>query len=414
MVGTVFLTRSPQTPPSPICQHLGHMSLPEEARIETLLMHLGEEEKVLGSVVPPIFQNSLFVFEEWQGLSDAFAAEHLGKKGVHAYSRHTNPTNELIEAKVAAMEGTEDAKFFVSGMAAITAAVMSCVRAGSHVVYIDTVYGPAKRLFEEYLPRFGVSATAVSGLCPDELFDAVRPETHLIYLESPSSFVMRLQDLRAIATEARARGISTVIDNSYASPLFQQPHRLGIDLVVHSASKYLGGHSDVVAGVVAGSKQRLIQLGVDEGQLLGATLPPFPAWLILRAMRTLPLRMKQHQETGNQVAAWLAERPEVEEVLHVGLPSFPQRELFRAQMSGSGALLSFVPKCRDDAKIRACIQSLELFQIGVSWGGYESLVVYFWMQPMGWVEKRPVIRIYCGLEHPDDLMRDLERGLAML
>lgn len=381
---------------------------------DTIIQHLGEDRKFGGAVVRPIFQNSLYTFESCEDLVETFAHEVAGTPDKFAYGRHGHPNLELVECKLAAMEKTEAARVFCSGMAAISAAVLSCVQAGAHVVYVDTVYGPTRRLFEEFLPRFGVSSTAVSGLCTDEVFDACRPETKLIFLESPSSFVMRLQDLGEIAAEARRRGIVTAIDGSYATPLLQNPAELGIDLVLHSATKYLNGHSDVIAGVVCGSRERIVGLNRLEAPLLGALLPPFPAWLLLRGLRTLTVRMPRHAETANRLAAMLEEAPQVEQVFHVGSKSFGQNELFAKQMRGPGGLFSFVPKTRDMSKIHDFLCSLEMFQIGVSWGGFESLALAFEVPAIGWPEPKPVVRLFCGLENPDDLEADLRQALPKL
>ncbi|HXH59794.1 MAG TPA: aminotransferase class I/II-fold pyridoxal phosphate-dependent enzyme, partial [Fimbriimonadaceae bacterium] len=243
---------------------------------QTMLQHLGEDDHVLGAVVPPIFQNSLFVFDTWDEYRDAVEAQNdPGTPGGRCfYSRVNNPSLDLIGHKLAAMEGTECGRFFSSGMAAITACIMASCKAGSHVVCVDTCYGPTHGFLKDYLPRFGVETTFVVGNDPQEVFEAVRPETALIFLESPSSIVFRLQDLAAISAFAKSKGIRTAIDNTYSSPLYQQPTKMGIDYSIHTASKYLGGHSDLIAGAVACSTELMKELISNEGQYFGATLGP--------------------------------------------------------------------------------------------------------------------------------------------
>jgi cystathionine beta-lyase len=375
----------------------------------TKLQHVGEEEKILGAVVPPIFQNSLFLFES-QAEFDA-AARELGTTD-RFYSRVGNPTLEVVEKKLAMLEGTARAKVMGSGMAAISAAVFSCVEAGAHVVLPDTTYGPTLALLK-YLKKFGVSYTEVDGASPEEIFDAIRPETKLVYLESPSSLLFRLQDLAAIASECRARGIVTAIDNSYATPLYQKPHTLGIDLVLHTASKYLGGHSDLIGGVICGDAERMDRIVRDEVNLVGGVMAPLPAWLLLRGMRTLSVRVKQHEENANRVAAWVEQQPWVERVFHLGLPSFPQRELYLKQMKGSTGLFSFETKNQSSEAVIRFVDSLQIFGRGVSWGGFESLAVQVHVKAKALGGSRRLVRLHIGLEDPEDLIRDLTRAACL-
>ncbi len=379
-----------------------------ETHAETLIQHLGEESHILGAVVPPIFQNSLFIFDDWDEFRASFSYD--GETRFN-YSRITNPTLDLVERKIAALEKMERAKLFSSGMAAISAAIMSCVSQGDHVVCVDTVYGPTRTFLLDYLPKFGITTTMVDGRDPQEWIDATRPETKLFYLESPGSILFRLQDFRPICDFARSKGISTITDNSYATPLFQQPSTMGVDIVVHSASKYFGGHSDVIAGIVATSSERMLKMINGEVALFGGALAPFPAWLILRSLRTMPIRLRAHQETANTVATWVRNRPEILRVHHVGFDDFPQADLRDKQMSGSSGLFSFEPKFTEEIQVRKFCESLRVFRMGVSWGGHESLVVPTWQQPMDWDEAKWVVRLYCGLEHPDDLIADIRQAL---
>ncbi len=370
----------------------------------TLLQHLGEEEKIKGAVSPPVFLNSLFVFDNL----DDFVNPNRKLDGPEFYyTRVGNPSLTIVEKKIAALEKTDKAKVFGSGMAAITAAILACVEQGSHIVCVDTSYGPTREFLAVYLPKFGVTTTFVSGLDTDELIAAIRPETTLVILESPGSLIFRLQDFRAITTYCREKGIKTMTDNSYAAGVFQKPAELGVDIVCQTATKYLAGHSDLVAGVVAGSEEFIDTMTMREIQWLGSLLMPFGAWMLMRGMRTLKVRMKHAEEQGNAMCAWLKSQPWVDRVFHVGDPDFPQKALRDAQMTGSNSLLSFAPKDQSDEWTRAFIQGLEVFQLGVSWGGFESLSVPLDIEAIGYDGPKRVIRLYVGLEELEDLTADL-------
>jgi cystathionine beta-lyase len=377
-----------------------------------LLAHLGEEEHSKGAVIPPIYQNSLFVFETTEGLLGALEGSPLAKPD--HYSRLTNPTMDVVEKKIAALEGAEACKVVGSGMAAMSNAVMSTVREGSHVVLPDTTYGPVRKLVDQYLPKFGVTHTYVHGGDIDEIVNATRPETSLIYLESPTSALFRLQDVPAVAEFARSKGISTVIDNTYATPLFMRPIDMGIDIVCHSATKYMGGHSDITAGTISTTHERMEQMMRFEVGLFGNALHPMSAWLLNRGLRTMPLRLTRHEQTANEIAAWVETRPEVDVVHHVSLPSFRQRDLFLKTMKGSTGLFSFELKSADRATICRFCDALQVFQRGISWGGHESLVVPIHVKPADYDQPKWAIRLYCGLESVDMLKADLERGFAAL
>jgi cystathionine beta-lyase len=387
------------------------MPAPDDLAISTRLIHEGEDANAFRAVTNPIYQTSLFTFEHLDELLHCFTQPEVAPP--HHYSRLSNPTTDAAARKIAMLEGAEAAKMTATGQAAIALAVFANVRAGSHVVCPDTVYRPGRNLLD-YLGKFGVTTTLVDGRNPDEIRDAVRPETTLIYLESPSSIVFRLQDVRAVTSFARERGITTMIDNTYATPLNFQPLAHGVDVVCHSATKYFGGHSDLTAGVVASSRERMDRMTAAELDLVGSHLPPFPAWLVTRGLRTLPLRLRQHEATANTVAAWLEGRPEVERVHHLGLDSFPQRDLVLRDFRGTTGLFSFEPKRQDPDAVKAFVDALQLFARGVSWGGYESLVIAMPVQAIGLEGTRWFVRLFCGLEEPADLIRDLERALPHL
>jgi cystathionine beta-lyase len=387
------------------------MTLGPDYGPSTLIAHYGEDEKPHGAVVPPIFQNSLFVFEHVDDLLKAIMAPT--QTPPHHYSRLSNPTVDLAAQKIALLEGAEAGKVVGSGMGAIALAILSCVRQGSHVVCLETAYKPARNMLADLLPRFGVTHTLVDGRNTEEILDAVRPETSLIYLESPSSLAFYMQDVARITEYARERGIATILDNTYSTPLHFQPLAHGIDLVVHSGTKYLGGHSDITAGAIVGSQKRIDGLIQSELDIFGSHLAPFPAWLLTRGMRTLKVRLKYHEANANAVAGWLENREEIEQVYHLGLPSFGQRDLVEKYLSGTGGLFSFAPKTQDPEKIKAFCDALTLFGRGVSWGGFESLVICLPLAAKGF-DGRWVIRLYCGLEETEDLIHDLEAAMVHL
>jgi cystathionine beta-lyase len=378
----------------------------------TDLAHFGEDEKHLGAVIPPIYQNSLFTFETMEALHESMYGNPGGPP--HHYSRVSNPTLELLESKLAHFEGGEGCKVFAAGMTAVSVAIISAVKQGGHVVTVDGIYGPAKVLLTEYLAKFGVECTMVDGRDTQQVIDACRDNTTLIYLESPTSLTFRIQDVEAIAKFARSRGITTMIDSTYNTPIHMRPLDLGVDVVIHSLTKYYGGHSNCTAGAVIGSREYIKNLVSKEVLMMGALLGPFQAWLVTQGTRTVKIRLKQHEQTANQVAAWLEQQPEVKVVHHLGLPSYAQRELFQRSMSGSSGLFAFEAKTKDKAKVMDFCNRLKLFGRGISWGGFESLVVASFVQPVDYAEPEWFIRLFCGLEEPEDLMADISNALIAL
>jgi cystathionine beta-lyase len=394
--------------------------------IETICAHWGEDpSRFQGAVTPPIFQNSLFTSPDCETRAKTYALSPdegprvgAGIASAYDYTRVTNPTTEIAEAKIAALEQGDMARCFGSGMGAISAAILSCVKAGDHVVAVETIYGPTRQFLKGYLPRFGIETTLVEGSNPQDFADALQPNTTLIYLESPSSVVMKQQDLAAVAALAKERGIATIADNSWASPIFQNPIAFGIDLVVHSATKYLGGHSDIIAGVVIGAKERMTQLLWDEGCLLGAVLDPFASWLLLRGLRTLPIRMERHHQTTRQLANALLEHPKVANVFYPGLKNDPHPDLTHRQLRGTSGLLSIELKSQSREASYAFVNALRYFGIGCSWGGFESLALPMTVpaRMIGGSDDSThwVIRLHLGLESANDLWNDLEAALSRI
>ncbi|NRP89766.1 Cystathionine gamma-synthase [Ensifer adhaerens] len=316
------------------------------------------------AAVPPIYQTSLFLFDNYKELEDVFA----GRSKKPIYSRGDNPTVQLLERRIAEMEGAEEARAFASGMGAIAAAVLAFVGPGDRIVTVRHVYSDAFRFFEKVLKRFGVVVDYIDGTDTEAMIAAL-PGARLAYLENPTSMVFELQDLPVIAEAARRHGVVTIVDNSWATPLYQNPLALGIDLVIHAASKYLGGQSDTVAGLVAGSKAHIGRINSEIYPYTGAKLAPFEAWLVLRNLETLPFRMRHHHEAGLEVASWLDAHEDVTNVMHPALGEHIGKRTF----SGFGGLFSFEVSDRID--VANFVDALRLIRIGVSWGGPESLVV---------------------------------------
>jgi cystathionine beta-lyase/cystathionine gamma-synthase len=368
-----------------------------------------DENNAYDAVVPPIVQTSLFTFTDY----DDMVASYRGEKVRPIYTRGLNPTVRMFEEMLAKLEGAEDALGFASGMSAISSTVLSFVTPGDRIVAVRHVYPDAYRLFGTLLKRMNVEVTYVDGRDEAQVARAL-PGAKLFYMESPTSWVMETHDVAALATLARSHGVLSVIDNSWASPIFQQPIALGVDLVIHSASKYLGGHSDVVAGVVAGSKALIGRIRAEAYPYLGGKLSPFDAWLLIRGLRTLPIRMKAHERSAVEIARRLQAHGDVETVCYPGLANRVPPGL-----TGTSGLFSFI--VREGVNVRTFCNTLQLFKLGVSWGGHESLIVPGEVvlsqkaqpnsaQAFG-ISARSV-RLHIGLEGTEALWSDLEAAFA--
>ncbi len=393
----------------------------KKRELETKLAHLGEDRSEFsGAVVQPIFQNSLFTFEDWDEIDRAFD----DKIENPIYTRGQNPTVYLAEQKLADLAGGERAKLFASGMSAIAAAIMNSVDCGGHVVAVNNIYGPANNLLSVYLKqKMNVETSLIDGRDIQNFEAAIRKNTSLIYLESPSTGNFTLQDICAVADLAKSKNIRTVIDNTWSTPIFQKPIEMGIDLEVHSCSKYIGGHSDVVAGAIIGSEELMRDIWSNEFELLGGKMAPFEAWLITRSLRTLPMRMAQHQSNAFKIARFLEGKVSVKRVNYPGLESHPQYELGKTQLSGYSGLMSFELATDDLEKVKRFFNSLEIFQIGVSWGGHESLI---YAPAISYLKELSperfaktgistgLLRISVGLENASDLIEDLENAFVSI
>ena len=372
-------------------------------------------EAYFNAVAPPIIQTSNFTFKKVADLRQSFADEYSG----YLYSRGLNPTVDILRKKLAALDGAEDCLVFNSGAAAIFASVLANVKSGDHIISVTNPYTWAKKLFEVILPRFNVTHTYVDGTNTKNFTDAITPNTTIIYLESPNSWLYNLQDLQAVATLAKQHHITTIIYNSYCTPIYQQPIRFGIDLVVQSATKYIGGHSDVVAGVLSGSKTMIERIFNSEYNTIGSGIQPFNAWLLIRGLRTLPMRLERISKTTLTVIDYLQNHPKVEEIIFPLLPSFPQYQLAKQQMKGACGLLTFIIKATTIQQIETFCESLKHILMAVSWGGYESLIIpkCAGIEPTFFdVENKEhrMVRLYIGLEDADYLIKDLDQAFEHL
>lgn len=381
-----------------------------------ILNEMGEErEEYFRAVSPPIVQTSNFAFAKVADLRKSFENEYA----TWLYSRGLNPTVEILRKKLAALDGAEDCLVFNSGAAAIFASVLANVKSGDHIISVRNPYTWARKMFDEILPRFQVTVTYVDGTDIANFAGAVQPNTTVIYLESPNSWFFDLQDLKAVAQLAKQHQIITICDNSYCTPLFQRPYEMGIDLVIQSATKYISGHSDTVAGVLSGSRSMIERIFNSEYMNIGSGIQPFNAWLLIRGLRTLPARLERITRTTATVIGFLQKHPRVEKVIFPLDPAFPQYELAKQQMSGACGLLTFIIRAEQCSTIETFCDSLKHILMAVSWGGYESLILpkcagmpaeAFDPADSG----QRSFRLYVGLEEADYIISDLSRGFEAI
>jgi cystathionine beta-lyase/cystathionine gamma-synthase len=362
-----------------------------------------------GATSPPIVQTSLFSFPSFRALLDGLSMEHTA----YVYTRGQNPTVEAVERKIAALERGEACKCFGSGMAAVSAVMLGLLEQGDHILFVNQTYGPTLQL-AEHLERFGIEHDLLLDLSVEDVERAVRPTTKLIWLESPGTMLFRVLDLEAIAAFARSRNILTCIDNSWATPLFQKPLTVGVDLVMHTATKYLGGHSDLVAGAVVGPLALMEPIFHRSFLLNGGILAPHDAWLLNRGLLTLPTRLRQHAADGLRVAEFLRDHPAVRRVFHPALTD--DRALAARQLAGVTGVFGFELVDGTFAAVERVIDALERFRIAVSWGGVESIVI----SPNNGAnaerlarQRLPegLVRLSVGLEGADALIADLTQAL---
>lgn len=392
-----------------------HSSSRQSAGFSTRCIHAGETLDALGGIHTPLYNHSTFGFPSTEALLDVVE----GRREGNLYTRYgLNPTVRSLEKKLAAMEGGELALAFSSGMAAEAATFMAHCRAGDHIVCFGDVYGGTYELLSENLPRLGIETTFLLGGKLDALSEHLRKNTRIVFFETPTNPNMEVLDISAVAETARRAGALTVVDNTFASPVNQNPLQLGADIVIHSATKYLGGHSDVTGGAAIGMAE-VIQPIWGWRKNLGQMIAPEVAFLLARSLRSLPVRVRAQNQTAQSVAEFLQDHPKVSKVNYPGLPSFPGHEIAARQMRGFSGMVSFVYDGNAD-ETAAMVDKLKLFTIAASLGGVESLVT----QPITTThhgmtpeerERRGIpdgmVRLSCGLEDAEDLIEDLRQAM---
>ncbi len=384
--------------------------------ISQIINELGEDrENYFNAVAPPIMQTSNFTFKKVADLHAAFQDEMAG----YLYSRGLNPTVDILRKKLAALDGAEDCLVFNNGAAAIFAGIFANVKAGDHIVSVAKPYTWAQRMFDVILPRFGITTTYIDGTKIENWEKATKTNTSFYYLESPNSWDFALQPIREVASFARSKKITTLIDNSYCSPLYQQPIEMGIDMAMQTATKYIGGHSDTLGGVLSGTHAMMKKIFDSEYLNVGSGIQPFNAWLLIRGLRTLPARIERITKSTAEVVQYMKAHPKVEAVLFPFDDSFPQYQLAKQQMKGACGLFTFVVKTKEMESVVKFCESLRHIMMAVSWGGHESLVIpkCAGLQPADFDpanREHRYVRMYVGLEEPAYLIADLQQALSKI
>jgi len=390
----------------------------KSAGYNTQLVHAGQyPDPLTGALSTPIYQTSTFVFENAEQGGARFALEEPG----YIYTRLGNPTQQQLEDKVAVLERGEAALAVASGMTAIAAPLWTLCQSGDHIVAADAIYGCTFALLSHSMPKFGIDVTFVDGTNPENFAKAMRKNTKVVLVETPANPTMSLVDLEAVAKIAHAHGAMLMVDNTFMSPYCQRPLELGADIVAHSATKYLNGHGDVIAGIIVGKKDFIDQVRfVGIKDITGGCISPFNAWLILRGIKTLGVRMDRHCSNAMEVARWLEKHPKVEKIFFPGLESHPQHELAKKQMSQFGAMIAFEVKGGVDAG-RKVMNSVDLCSLAVSLGDTETLIQHpasMTHSPVPREERLKagitdgLIRLSVGLEDPADIIADLDQAMA--
>ena len=387
-------------------------SPPPARRVATRLVTAGRDPKSNhGFVNPPVYHASTVLYPS--------AEDFVAHRSRYQYGRRGTPTTEALEEALQELEGPNCAgvSLLPSGLAAITTAFLSVVQAGDHVLVTDSAYGPARNYCENILKRLGVTTTYFDPLIGAEIAELFRPNTRLVYLESPGSLSFEMQDVTAIAAVAHQKGAAVLMDNTWATPLYYRPLDHGVDLAIQAGTKYIGGHSDVMLGTVSANSATVAALK-QTARLSGLCEGPDDVYLGLRGLRTLGVRLQRHYESGLTIGRWLEQRPEVLRMLHPAMESHPGHALWKRDFSGASGLFSMVLKPVPQKAVYAFLDTLELFGIGASWGGYESLAIPFDCAPIRtatqWQPGGPTVRFHIGLEAVEDLTADLERGFAAL
>lgn len=383
---------------------------------ETKVTTLGRDpEANFGVVNPPVYHASTILFPTLDAIEAATKTKY---KNQMRYGRYGTPTTFALQDAIAELEGGYATFAVGSGAAAIVATLMAYTKAGDHVLCADTVYAPTRRYLDVVLKRYGVETTYYDPMIGDGISALIRPNTSLCMMEAPGSLTFEMMDVPAVVSACKAKGVATALDNTWATPLYFRPLDLGVDVSVMAGTKYVGGHSDIMMGLITVRDEtvyKTMRASVDE---LGACTGPDDQYLALRGLRTLAVRMPRHYETGLVLANWLKAQPEVSRVLHPALPEFPGHSIWKRDFKGASGLFSFVLKPVVRAALAAMVDDLQLYGMGFSWGGFESLMVPSDARALRtatpWTDTGQLMRVHAGLEAPDDLIADLDKGFQRL
>ncbi|WP_077288091.1 methionine gamma-lyase [Cognaticolwellia aestuarii] len=391
----------------------------ESKYIETQAIHSGRiNDEQFGSLATPLYQTSTFIFDNAQQGAERFAGEAEG----YIYSRLGNPTTRQLEMRVAAMEGMEDAAATATGMGAVSGALLANLSSGDHLISSKAVYGCSFALMNHQLTRWGIEVSFVDMANPAEIEAAIKPNTKVVFLETPVNPNLAVYDLAVIGKIAQKHNIISIVDNTFLTPVLQQPKQYGIDIVVHSATKYLNGHGDVVAGIICGSNEMIMNIKMTVLKDIGATMSPHDAWLIMRGLKTLPIRMERHCRNAEKIADFLESHQNVSQVYYPGLQSHPGYKYIGSQMKAAGGVIAFEINS-DLAGGSEFINRMQLFSIAVSLGDAESLIQHpasMTHSPYTPEEREnagisdSLIRISVGLENVEDLIDDLSQSLELI
>ena len=381
----------------------------KDAKRNTMLTHSGSHPSDQSGIVnPPIYRASTVDY----GTVAKMGVLRKNPNDNFVYGRIGTPTSKAFEEAVASLEGAERTIAVGSGLAAISAAMLAFVKTGDHILVCDNAYSPTRNLSEKFLKRFGVETTYYDPLIGSAIYKLFQPNTKVIYTESPGSHTFEIQDIPAIADAAHKENIKVVMDNTWGAGYFFKPFEHGVDISVQAATKYFVGHSDAMIGTISMSGEN-IEPVINSVQILGYNISPDDAYLALRGLRTLNVRLKRHETSALKIAKWLSNRPEIDRILHPALSSCPGHDIWQRDFNGSNGLFGVVFKPLSERAMHTFIDGLELFSLGGSWGGYESLVLptNITRTATKWKNNDQCIRFHIGLENPDDLIRDIERSL---
>ncbi len=392
--------------------------LSKAEHVDTRLVHAGRHPEQHGGIVnPPVYHCSTVLFDSVDQLLETRRDRASGEFVGFTYGREGTPTTRALEDAITELEGGYRAIVTSCGLGAIAASLMAFLKTGDHLLMVDSVYGPARAFAQEYLAKFGVDVEFFDALEGSDLIRRFKPNTRVVYLESPCSLTFEIVDTPAIAALAKAHGAITIMDNTWASPLNFKPLKHGCDVSINAATKYISGHSDLMLGIAVTTEEAFIPVK-KSASAAGYCGGPDDVYMALRGMRTLGLRMKRHQETATRIAQWLQTRPEIERVLYPALPEDPGHALWKRDFTGASGLFGAVFKPCSEKQFAAMLDHLSLFKLGYSWGGFESLVVPTYPATLRsarpWTEPGPSLRLHAGLEDADDLIADLEEGFERL